>query len=578
MAKKSNKEIYVADFETSHEQRNGKEYAWVWCAGYQRLFTERSDGLKVQGNIKDFVKALLQNETKKVYFHNLKFDGQFLLNYFLSHRYQYNDELNKDKQMSYVIDNTGTFYMLSVTFLNSKGQVRRCHFIDSMKIYPYSLKVLAKQMKMEEGKGDLDYEKLRYPNHKLTSEEYDYFRRDILILKIAMEEAYNKGYTKLTIGSNALEQYKESIKVGNRNGKYVFKDLFPQLTKEEDSYLRNAYKGGCCMCMKDKANLILPIHSYDINSMYPSMLRDRPMPFGVPKFFKGKWIEKENFVCVQRLKCRFFIKPKHLPCIQLKHTRIYQDNEWLENCPEQMELYLTNIDMQVFFENYDVLDIEWLDGYEFNAHTGLFKKYINKWAEVKQNTKDAGERLFSKLFLNNIYGKFGTNPKRISSRYTLKDGIVCRSENIESECDSIYLPVAIFTTSYARAYLLKYAQLNYDNFVYCDTDSIHLTKPSDNIPLHDTELGYFKYEYYGVAKHLKQKTYLVYVEKENKFGQWRDVNEYQLTCAGLNKDLLAKENVIINFDTFKLGASFPKLKTRRVIGGVYLAKELHTLK
>ena len=43
MAKKADKEIYVADFETSHEIRNGKEYAWVWCAGYQRLFTERKD-------------------------------------------------------------------------------------------------------------------------------------------------------------------------------------------------------------------------------------------------------------------------------------------------------------------------------------------------------------------------------------------------------------------------------------------------------------------------------------------------------------------------------------------------------
>ena len=154
--------------------KDGKEYAWVWCAGYQRLFTERSDGLKIQGNIKDFVNALCQNETKKVYFHNLKFDGQFLLNYFLAKGYKYNDELKNEKEMSYVIDQTGTFYMLSIIFKNSKGKIRRVHFVDSMKIYPYSLKVLAKQMKMEEGKGEMDYEILRRPNHKLTDAEYDY--------------------------------------------------------------------------------------------------------------------------------------------------------------------------------------------------------------------------------------------------------------------------------------------------------------------------------------------------------------------------------------------------------------------
>ena len=53
---------------------------------------------------------------------------------------------------------------------------------------------------------------------------------------------------------------------------------------------------------------------------------------------------------------------------------------------------------------------------------------------------DDGERLFSKLFLNNIYGKFGTNPKRVSSRYELVDGIVHRSENVETTCDSVILP------------------------------------------------------------------------------------------------------------------------------------------
>ena len=150
-----------------------------------------------------------------------------------------------------------------------------------------------------------------------------------------------------------------------------------------------------------------------------------------------------------------------------------------------------------------------------------------------------------------------------------------KSENVETYVKPIYLPVGIFTTSYARAYLIEQAQKNYDTFVYCDTDSLHLTKPTDNIPLHNSELGYFKYEYYGTAKHIKQKTYIAFVEKENKFNEWHDVNKWQVTCAGLNKELL--QGVEIDFDKFKIGASFPKLVMRRVIGGVYLSNELHTI-
>ena len=338
MSKKENKEIYVADFETSHENRNNKDYAWVWCAGYSRLFTTK---IHQQGNIKDFVNSLLKGETKKVYFHNLKFDGQFLLSYFLYKGYKYSDNLNKDKQISYVIDSMGTFYNISVTFTNSKGQIKRCRFYDSAKIYPYSLKVLAKQFNFEEQKEEMDYDLVRYPNHNLTPNEQSYFEKDIIILRKAMEEAYNRDVKKMTIGSNALQEYKDII------GKENFKILYPQIPKQIDSYLRNAYRGGCCMCKKEFQDKITPIHSYDINSMYPTMLYYNEMPYGTPKYFIGKWQEKEHHLCVQRIKASFNIKEKHLPCIQLKHTRVFQDNEWIEHCNYQMELYLTNIDFKI---------------------------------------------------------------------------------------------------------------------------------------------------------------------------------------------------------------------------------------
>ena len=62
-----------------------------------------------------------------------------------------------------------------------------------MKLYPYSLSKLAKQFGFDTTKGELDYKKLRYKNHILTKEEKEYFDKDIIILRTAIEKALEKG-------------------------------------------------------------------------------------------------------------------------------------------------------------------------------------------------------------------------------------------------------------------------------------------------------------------------------------------------------------------------------------------------
>lgn len=508
----------------------------------------------------------MQNRSKKVYFHNLKFDGQFLLSYFFNLGYQYSEYLTKEKQMKYIIDDFGTFYALIVSFKNNQGKIKTVTFLDSMKIYPYSLKVVAKQFGFAEQKGEMDYELLRRPNHEMTADEIEYFRKDIVILRKAMEQAYLKGLKKMTIGANALADYTSII------GKQNFKIIFPKIPKNIDEFCRKAYKGGCCMVAEKYANKIVPTYSYDINSHYPTQLKYRPMPYGTPKYFKGKFAGNKDKLYIQHLACSFNLKPNKLPCIQLKNTMMFAKNEWIKHCNYKMDLYLTNVDLDLFFENYDVYDITYYDGYEFKAITGLFDEYIDKWYSIKMNTTDKGERAFSKLFINNIYGKFGTSPQRNSLRYELQSGVVKRCDCVKEEVSTIYLPVAIWTTAYGRAILLRHAQSQIEDFVYCDTDSIHFTKPAKYLPIDNKQLGYFKYEYYGLGKHIKQKTYIIHKQEEG--GQ--QVDTWDIKCAGLNQDLIDKSQ--ISFDMFHLGATFNKLKTKRVIGGVYLFKDIHTIK
>ena len=57
-----------------------------------------------------------------------------------------------------------------------------------------------------------------------------------------------------------------------------------------------------------------------------------------------------------------------------------------------------------------------------------------------------------------------------------------------------YVPLASFITSYARAITIKAAIANFENFVYADTDSLHLTKEAVGIVIDDNELGAWKLE------------------------------------------------------------------------------------
>ena len=76
----------------------------------------------------------------------------------------------------------------------------------------------------------------------------------------------------------------------------------------------------------------------------------------------------------------------------------------------------------MFLKHYDVYHLKYIDGIAFKSIKGLFKNYIEKQYEIKQNTTDKGEREFAKLFMNNIYGKFGTNPLRKKCKIKTKRG------------------------------------------------------------------------------------------------------------------------------------------------------------
>ena len=153
----------------------------------------------------------------------------------------------------------------------------------------------------------------------------------------------------------------------------------------------------------------------DVNSLYPSVMYDKKLPFGEPVFFQGEYKQDKVYdLYIQMITCSFKIKKNKIPTIQIKNNRsFFKANEYLESSQNEIVcLVLTNVDLKLFFEQYDVYDLEYVCGWKFKGITGIFKEYIDKWITRKNKATlegNKGLRTLAKLMLNAIYGKFATS-------------------------------------------------------------------------------------------------------------------------------------------------------------------------
>lgn len=574
--------LYTADFETTTDLEDCRVWAYALCE------IGNIDNFIYGNSIDDFMKICRdRNENKKIWFHNLKFDGAFILYWLLSHGYKcIKDKADRhDKTFTTLISDMGQFYSIEVYFDVTKNITNKVTFLDSLKILNFSVEKIAKSFDLPIRKLEIDYHEKREVGHILTQEEIDYIRNDVEIMSRALDIMFKQGHTKMTIGSDALSNFKEMIN---------FKNYFPVLDKEIDEFIRLSYKGGWVYVnplYKEKQvekGIVI-----DKNSMYPSQMYYKDMPFGDPIFYKGKY--KENILYplyIQQLTCSFEIKDNMLPTIQVKnYVSSFNPQEYLTTSNgELVTLTLTNVDLELFFKHYNVSDITYHGGFMFKKIKGLFKKYIDYWMNEKNKAKKDGNSamyLISKLFLNSLYGKFGLNPNVRGKYPSLEDDVLKYHFYPSEERDSIYCPLASFITSYARYDIIENAQAirdytlkkyNKDYFLYTDTDSIHCLYLTEEelekiIHLDEYKLGAYKVEnVFRRGLFIRQKCYIEEDEEGN----------ISTTVAGLPK----KMGKYINFDNFKKGFSIlasekdkiHKLRFKNVKGGVVLVDTDFTIK
>lgn len=559
---------FVLPTPTYEEDPGPDERDWrthVWCTGFAPVGATDPDEVVIRNSLSGFFQHLNSIKGKSiVWFHNLAWDGPLLIYYLLSDGYTRSmngrgmlpseqekiaalieegkieeaDDLEERIQkradsgwknpergtFSTTISDTGTWYSMKVTLRNN----RTIEFRDSLKILPFTVDTIAKSLKTKAQKlvGTIDYAKFRPVGYEPDETEVEYVVNDILVMSEALGMLASREVNlldSLTIGSACMSEFYRILGKGDKKkGKKKFRLIFDELDPKTDAQLRPAYHGGFCYVHADGDIVDLRgTGTYgtvsDVNSLYPSVMKGHRYPVGLPRTIDPDEFEdrRHSVEWVAKMQVDFTVKPDHIPFIQVKGS-IWQENEHLRSSEGPITLTFTRPEYELFLEQYDVAYQEVTAFWTFASANNVFDEYIDYWYEVKNTATNPVDRMIAKLMLNNLYGKMAQGMSRNGGVPYIDDKGVLRYRIEHATAPGGHIAAGAYITAYAKAVTVRAAQANYDNFLYADTDSLHIIGEPKAIAV-GKGLGEWDPEArWDMARYVRQKTYierLIYKKK-----------------------------------------------------------------
>lgn len=573
--------IYISDYETT--VYDGQEDTEVWLSGFCSLDGKNMCILYDLDSYMNTLFALPSNS--KIYFHNMKFDGSFILDWLERNNFKKSLRRISKNSEDVRFNPTDKMYSKEYTcYISAKGQWYNIvikkgrkifHIYDSLKLLPFSLDKITKDFDVLHKKLTMQYKKYRKSGETPSPDEIEYFKHDLLGLAECLSIMFTNGLDGYTIGSCCLKYFKSLI------GKYEFANLFPNIYEDRiecadgattaGDFILKSYYGGFTYVNPDfKEKIVQNGKTLDCTSLYASIMHSKSgikFPVGHGKYGRGYYKKFENYnpanYYFQRFRCCFRLKKGKLPFVKIRKNYLYNSRECLtssdiviEPCQvgditvdtkciieNQVELCYTQTELELFLDHYDVYNMEYLDYIEFHSISGIFDEYINTWFQQKSHAKTPVERTIAKLMLVNLYGKFCT--KKLSSfkvpYYNPDKDAISFYEQSASDNTPGHIAMGSAIISEARCFHIKNCQKAHDKGIFCysDTDSMHICgEIPEGIEFRfaDNELLTYKLESEwkeGWFQHPKR-----YIEKiKNKDGSY----SLSVTCAGLpdrGKDLL----------------------------------------
>lgn len=549
---KLNNKIITLDIETRVINGVHIPYLISWFKD-----TSKNNGsyyLKDYNNPDEMIKACILELCRfkfnyhKIYIHNFaNFDGIFLLKNLT--------DLSNDVN---VIINNGK--LISIEFKFKKEHWKNpmvLSFRDSYQILPASLRNLAKSFDVTTQKTIFPYNFVNNPNldllyigkvpayaHfvNLTYDEYllycEQFKNKQWSLhdesiKYCLEDCkalheviskFNSFYFKLfklninegpTISSHAFKLYRS---------KFMPMNLIPMVYGDEYDFIKISYTGGSTdMFIPTNSNGEL-IYGYDVNSLYPYIMKNCLMPVGEKIYFDGD-IRKINPDAFGFFYCEVEA-PKNLlhPIIQL-HVKTKGGLRTLAPTGTfHVVIFSPEMDNAIKLG----YKFKILKGYTYNSKI-IFSNYVENLYKIRSEySKDHPMNYIAKLFLNSLYGRFGmkdifdttllldadkygeytdnidSKPYFINDIIKLNNKFLIKFEDKVKSYNNleynVNVAIASAITSYARIYMSQFKNNSKIKLFYTDTDSIFTNlnpnKMNNIFPgiVNNKELGKLKLE------------------------------------------------------------------------------------
>jgi hypothetical protein len=501
--------LITFDTETYLDENDNMQlYCICFFDGENKYSFYITDYNNISDMLKDVFENLFQSKynNHSIYIHNASsFDLIFLLKYIST--------IPKIKLRPLFKD--GQFINLDIELGSYKFSIK-----DSLLLLPGKLEKLAKSFGTSQQKLDFDHTQINQNNLlEMKEQAIKYCIADCValfeVITIFHKEVYDLFKIDIsktpTLPSLAFRIFR-TYYLGKYKIPIIKNKLFEDLSK--------AYYGGHVDMYIPEIQKGQLIRHYDVNSLYPSAMKNFKSPTKLLAHFIGDIENILGYKSINPLKVDKYVgvlkvkvtAPSILhPLLphKVNNTTIYGQGQWIGWYYSE-EL----LNAMKFGYKFEVLA-----GYIFET-ADIFSTYVDKMYQMKaESPKESPNYLISKLLMNSLYGRFGMSPVK-SSHYIVdskfydeiiqEKGIENINEIIELNnktlmnindafvTDSnINIAIALAVTANARVAMSKFKNnpTLTGKLYYTDTDSIFIEKELPKYMVNETIIGMMKLEH-----------------------------------------------------------------------------------
>jgi hypothetical protein len=497
-----------------------------------------------QHELKNFLKQNLMRrkyDYHKVYIHNSSYFDMILLLDTLTQLGEVKPLQRDDKFLKITLK-----YSTTPIEVKQKWN-RKCTliFYDSMLILPDSLRELAKGFNIDTKKSWFPFGFMNNPKldfnysgtvpkiedflGKISAEEYleyckkypekwvfeeeliKYCEIDTIVLYKILHTFYREISSMFKIDFTKYPTL-PALSFAIYRSNYMPENTIPKILGNHHYSLKRAYYGGITEAYKPYGE---GIKSYDVNSLYPSVMKNLEIPVGVPSIFSGDI----SFYSEEKIPYGFFKVKVKAPLDLITPALPYK----IQTKNGKRTLFPVGTWESWYFSEEIRNKIQYgykfqiLEGYLFDKKN-IFYSFIQKLYGLKcKYDSDNPKYIIAKMLMNSLYGRFGLNPEERESvivsdedyedilfnkkqvkQIPLLSGkvLVSYEKDIdEINLNNISISVSAAISAYSRNVMTKFLMKYSQNIYSIDTDGIKIDCELDSNEVDKKELGKMKFEY-----------------------------------------------------------------------------------